>query len=199
MLQDVLRHEDPAHAAGQSQTHSHPAENSAVSAEEVQDAVTFYVRTGTYNYAHPECVLLSLVSSESEDDRRSAVSKVQKLRGDREYGDTEFGPRISPKLDLTATILQELISWQPDQEQKPVFTYSLTRKEIDMIQVKPYDVPGFSIHTQSIERAVKQLAEAVAAAVGQQARDGFIRARTHYREAMPSFSQKKDIISTFWF
>ena len=133
--------------------------------KEVRDAVTFYVRTGAW-YAHPECVLLSLVSSESEDDRRFAVSQILKLRGDREFGDTEVRPRITPKLNLTATTLQELISWQPGQVQEPVFTCSLTREEIKMIVEKPYEVPGFSIHTQITERAVKQVTEAAAAVVG---------------------------------
>ena len=69
-------------------------------------------------------------------------------------------------LNLTATTLQEFISWQLDQLQEPVFTCSLTREEIDVIVVKPYEVPDFSIHTQSTERAVKQVTEAAAAVVG---------------------------------
>ncbi|KAG0726614.1 Argininosuccinate synthase [Chionoecetes opilio] len=37
--------------------------------KKVQTAVTFYVRTGAW-FAHSECVLLSLMASQSEDDRR---------------------------------------------------------------------------------------------------------------------------------
>ena len=66
--------------------------------KEVRDAVTFYVRTGAW-YAHSECVLLSLVSSESVDDRRFAVSQIQQLRGDRELGGTEVRPRITPQAE----------------------------------------------------------------------------------------------------
>ena len=46
----------------------------------------------------------------------------RKPRSCGEYGDTEVGPRITPKLDLAAITLQELISWLPDQAQEPVFT-----------------------------------------------------------------------------
>ncbi|KAG0714226.1 hypothetical protein GWK47_014503 [Chionoecetes opilio] len=55
----------------------------------------------------------------------------------------------------------------------------------------------FSIHTQSTARVVKQVTEAAAAVVGQQARDGFIRARAHHRETMPCFRSKKDMMDTF--
>ncbi|KAG0703609.1 hypothetical protein GWK47_024829 [Chionoecetes opilio] len=123
--------------------------------KKVQTAVTFYVRTGAW-FAHSECVLL-LMASQSEDDRRFAVTQILKPRAGEEYGDTS---------------IQEIL-------------------------VKPYEVPEFSIHTQSTERVVKQVTEAVVAVVGQQARDGFIRARAHHRETMPCFRSKKDMMDTF--
>ena len=69
----------------------------------------------------------------------------------------------------------------------------MSTDQIQEILVTPYEVPRFSIHTQSTERVVKQVTEAAAAVVGQQARDGFIRARAHHREAMPCFKSKKDL------
>ena len=164
--------------------------------KKVQTAVTFYVRTGAW-FAHSECVLLSLMASQSEDDRRFAVTQILKLRAGEEYGDTSVRPRITPKLNLSATSLQTLISWQPGQVHEPAFTCSLSGDQIQEILVKPYEVPEFSIHTQSTERVVKQVTEAAAAVVGQQARDGFIRARAHHRETMPCFRSKKDMMDTF--
>ncbi|KAG0698754.1 hypothetical protein GWK47_025973 [Chionoecetes opilio] len=130
--------------------------------KKVQTAVTFYVRTGAL-FAHSECVLLSLMASQSEDDRS----------------------------------LQTLISWQPGQVHEPAFTCSLSGDQIQEILVKPYEVPEFSIHTQNTERVMKQVTEAAAAVVGQQARDWFIRARAHHRETMPCFRSKKDMMDTF--
>ncbi|KAG0727262.1 hypothetical protein GWK47_035023 [Chionoecetes opilio] len=164
--------------------------------KKVQTAVTFYVRTGAW-FAHSECVVLSLMASQSEDDRRFAVTQILKLRAGEEYGDTSVRPRITPKLHLSATSLQTLISWQPGQVHEPAFTCSLSGDQIQEILIKPYEVPEFSIHTQSTERVVKQVTEAAAAVVGQQARDGFIRAGAHYRETMPCFRSKKDMMDTF--
>ncbi|KAG0714883.1 hypothetical protein GWK47_013237 [Chionoecetes opilio] len=82
----------------------------------------------------PRCFLLSLMASQSEDDRRFAI--------------------------------QEIL-------------------------VKPYEVPEFSIHTQSTERVVKQVTEAAAA--GQ--RRG-LSGSGHHRETMPCFRSKKDMMDT---
>ncbi|KAG0721964.1 hypothetical protein GWK47_045364 [Chionoecetes opilio] len=133
--------------------------------KKVQTAVTFYVRTGAW-FAHSECVLLSLMANQSEDDCRFAVTQILKLRAGEEYGDTSVIPRITPKLNLSATSLQTLISWQPGQVHEPSFTCSLSGDQIQEILVKPYEVPEFSIHTQSTERVVKQVTEAAAAVVG---------------------------------
>ena len=42
-----------------------------------------------------------------------------------------------------------------------------------------------------------KVTEAASSVVGQEARDGFIRARAHHREAMPVFKSKKHILATF--
>jgi hypothetical protein len=164
--------------------------------KKVQDMVTFYVRTGAW-FSHPECILVSLLASQSEGDRRFAVNQILKLRGKNNYGDTSVRPRITPKMNLSATSLQKLITWKSSQVHEPVFTCTLSNDEIKEFLSKPYDVPKFSIHIQSTERAVTQVTEAAAAVVGHQARDGFIRARAHHRDAMPSFRSKQDIMVTF--
>ena len=61
----------------------------------------------------------------------------------------------------------------------------------------PMEEPPYHIHTQNTERSVKAVTEAAAAFVGHSARDGFVRARVHHSEMMPSFKSKKDIIPTF--
>lgn len=148
--------------------------------KKVQEAVTFGVWTG---------------ATQNENDRRFAVTQILTLRGNEEYGDMSLRPRITSKLNLSATSLHNLITWQPGKVQEPVFTCFLSRDQIKEILIKPYQVLEFSIHTQSTERVVKQMAETAAVVVGQQAREGFIRGRVHHREAIPSFRSKKDIMT----
>ena len=80
---------------------------------------------------------------------------------------------------------------------EPVYTCKLTKGELKEILEKPFDVPKFSIHTQSTERFVKQVTEAADNVVGQERRDGYVRARMHCRDEMPVFRTKKNIMTIF--
>ena len=97
-------------------------------------------------------------------------------------------PRRTPLLNLEATSLTSLIAWEDVHE--PVFTTSLTKQEVsDLVEV-PFPAPAFSVHTQSVERIVKQVTEAAASVVGFEAREGFITARMEHTLAMPKFTTK---------
>ena len=117
----------------------------------VKDVITFYVRKGAW-YAHPECLLLSLLASSNSQDRLFAVNQILKLRNGDEYGDNSVRPRVTPKLNLSATSLTNLISWKEDEVQEPAFTCSITTAEIQTFVETPYKPPLFSSHTQSTER-----------------------------------------------
>ena len=164
--------------------------------KEVKRIITPYVRTGAW-YSHSECVLLSLMGSSSMEDRRFAVDLILKIRGKNELGDMSVRIRKMPKLNLKATSLRTLIEWKVKEAHEPVYTCKLTKQELQQIVEKPFDVPRFSIHTQSTERCVKQVTEAAASVVGQERRDGYIRARIQSREDVPVFRTKKHIMVLF--
>ena len=93
-----------------------------------------------------------------------------------EFGDSSVRPRITPKLNLSATGLSKLISWKPGQVYEPIYTCSLSKAEIKGFIDLTYEYPNLSCHTQSTERCVKLVTEAAAAVCGQEARDGYIQA-----------------------
>ena len=119
--------------------------------KKVRDAITFYVRTGAW-YSHPECVLLSLLASPKQEDRQFAVDKILKSRNGSEFGNNSVRARVTPKMNLSATSLTNLITWKPDQVQEPSFTCSIPTSEIQDFVETPYKPPKFSCHTQSTER-----------------------------------------------
>ena len=128
--------------------------------KQVRDVVTFYVRSGAW-YALPEKVLLSLLASSESKDRKFAIDLILKARGKSELGDMSVRPRKTPKLNLSATTLTKLITWREVQVHEPVFTCSLTREEIKGFKNHPFTPPHFTSHTQSTERAVKQVIDAI--------------------------------------
>ena len=123
--------------------------------KQVRDILTFYVRTGAW-YAHHENILISLLASSDTEDRKFAVDQILKLRGKSEFGDMSVRPRRTPKLNVSATSLIKLITWNIEDVQEPVFTSSLPKKEIRRFLEHPFTPPPFTSHTQSTERAVKQ-------------------------------------------
>ena len=85
-------------------------------------------------------------------ERKFAIDQVIKLRGGSEFGDNSLRPRITPKLNLSATSLTTLISWAPGKVQEPSFTCSLSTSEILGFEKIPYLPPKFTCHAQSTER-----------------------------------------------
>ena len=120
-----------------------------------QDAVTKYIRTGAW-YAHSENILLSLLASSDKLDREFAVDKILNFRGTKNFGDSRTRPRVTPKINLDASKLVELIPWDTEPVHEPIFTCDMSSENIKNFVEEPFKVPFFSIHTQSTERAVKQ-------------------------------------------
>ena len=158
--------------------------------DQVQQIVLPTLRRSAWN-SHSESVLQTMISSESKEEREFAVSTILKIRGRNNLGNTKPRPRKLPVLNLEASKLQDMISWKGAKE--PILTCGLSREELALFKEKPMEVPYYCLHTQGIERAVKQVTEASEAVYGFERRDGFIRTRAENRQLMPDFSSKKSL------
>ena len=127
---------------------------------EVLQAVSPYIKTGAW-FAHSEALLLTLLASDSKEERKFAVMKVLNLRGDNELGDMEPRSRITPEINLEAERCKDLINWDKEAIHEPVFTCGLNQTEIKAIISNPLQVASYPLHTQSTERAVKQVIDAI--------------------------------------
>ena len=184
--------------------------------EEVREIVTPYIQSGAW-FAHPEAMLVSLLASPTQTDREFAVEQILKVRGDSDMGDMRRRDRVTPYLRMEATTLSGMIDWEKDTVHEPVFSCSLTKAQLREVVDKPMVIPYYPIHTQSTERAVKQVllnkssmlvtnlniylqvTEAAAAVCGPEKRDGYVRARVAHREVMPKFQSKQDLKKFFQF
>ena len=129
------------------------------------------IQRGAY-YGHSEHVLQTLLCSTEEDDRRFAVNKILQLREERntrlvepllkkfkqtkETNLINIRARKNPELDMEATSLKNMINWESDVHE-PVLTCELTNEELMHFYEQPVKVPVIGLHTQSIERCVKQV------------------------------------------
>ena len=79
-----------------------------------------------------------------------------------------------------------MINWM-----EQILACDLTKAELEEIRNTPMVVPYYSLHTQGIERAVKEVTEASETVYGFERRDGMIRTRAENRKLMPALNSKK--------
>ena len=157
---------------------------------EVQDIVIPYARSSAW-FSHSEAVLQTMLCSNQREDRVFAVEKILEIRGDSMYGSMKPRARRLPELNVNARDLQSLISWKNSHE--PVLTCHMAKEEIIKMKDQAMVVPYYCVHTQGIERAVKEVTQASEAVYGFERRDGWIRARANNRNLMPKLGTKKDL------
>ena len=96
---------------------------------------------------------------------------------------------------MEATSARELIDWKSEKVYEPVFTIKMSIEDIKQLVTTPLQIPPFSLHTQSCERAVQEVSKASNEVYGETRRDGWVRARVAHREVLPVFGSKKDIMA----
>ena len=155
---------------------------------DVQTILEPTLRRSAWN-SHGEAVLQTMICSEDKTERESAISTILKIRGKNQLGNTKPRPRKNPQLNLAATQLKNLIDWKGAKE--PVMTCHLTKDEIKQFKKEPMQVPYYPLHTQGIERAVKETTKASECVYGFERRDGYIRGRAENIRLMLVLDSKK--------
>ena len=126
-------------------------------------------------FAHPENILLSLLASKEETERRFAVRVILDKVRKGEKGDSSVRTLKVPNINWKASKMQELIDWDQTTVTEPVVTTHLSSEELLALLDGPLEVPDWTCHTQAVERTVKKVTEASKMVVGREKRDGWIR------------------------
>ena len=124
--------------------------------EDTREIVEPVIQRGAWQ-AHSENMLLSMMGSDDEIERRFAIKKIIEIRGDKELGDDSVRDFHVPTLKWDADSLFNLIDWSGENEPiyEPVITCSFTNEELKQFLDKPLPADDVPCHTQSCERAVK--------------------------------------------
>ena len=97
-----------------------------------------------------------------------------------------------PKLNIDiASTIMDLNDCTEARE--PVLTCSLAKEDIERFRDNPMNVPKYCLHTQGIERAVKEVTQASESVYGFERRDGFIQGRAENRSLMSSLDTKMSL------
>ena len=141
-------------------------------------------------FSHSEPLLSTMSCSEDKEERVFASDMILKIRGKNKFGNTKPRPMKLPSLNLQATRLQDMIDWTGAKE--PVITCSLTKEQIKEIKEEPLKAAFYSLHTQGMERAVKETTSASGTVYGQERRDGLICVTAENRQLMSALETKAD-------
>ena len=158
---------------------------------ELKKVVDLVIQRNAF-FAHPENILLSMITDECKTIRELGMRRILRARSEK-YGIRQFSV---PKLNFDANDYISIIDWQKTEVSDPPLLAHISQDDIEMFvangDVPVVDFPKYLCHTQAVERCVKLVTEASLSVCGQKARDGFIRVRLESRQIMPNFNTKAD-------
>lgn len=146
-------------------------------------------------WAHPEQVLLGMVTDGDESVRRRAVQRIREARQQELANDTGKVRRFElPAVKFDASVYTEIIDWDKVTVTQPPLLRQLSEEDLVRIEQEPLSLPAYPVHTVAVEREVRAVTEASAAVLGKEARHGFVTATRKHRRELPVFNSKQDAV-----
>lgn len=140
-------------------------------------------------FAHPENLLLAMLSDPRPYIRELAARRIKKCRMQNNKTVRVF--RV-PVLNLDADDYIGLIDWQKTMVTEPPLSFNISNEALDNIVTgkEVLNFEKFPCHTQAVERCVKLVTEASTKVCGESSRDGYIRLKLEGRKILPTFENK---------
>ncbi|CAG9831128.1 unnamed protein product [Diabrotica balteata] len=141
--------------------------------------------------AHSEHILLGMLFDSLKHIRAFAGKRIEKARQTETRAHRVFKP---PQVNFETEDYINLIDWQSTRVTKPPLMADFSKEEIEMIvnsgssDRKEFKIP---LHTQAVERVVKEVTAASKHVFGVQEREGFIRSGLLDRKYLPKFETKR--------
>ncbi|XP_053950548.1 uncharacterized protein LOC128871890 [Anastrepha ludens] len=116
-------------------------------------------------FAHPENLLLSMVTDENRNVRKIGVQRILKARETTSTAKNSVRSFILPKLNFNATNYYEMIDWSstilsPPPVLRNVLNADLLSSIDNQPSISQWNLSSFPCHTQAVERTVKLVTEA---------------------------------------
>ncbi|KAF0291217.1 hypothetical protein FJT64_001141 [Amphibalanus amphitrite] len=159
--------------------------------QDIQDIIRPVISRNGY-WAHPEQLLLAMVADEDREIRTAAIQHIRAAR-EREKEGQEVRKFTLPTINFGAQRYVDLIDWAAEKVTEPPLLRDLSVTELQGIAAAPLRVSAYPVHTQAVERAVRDVTEASLRVVGEEARHGRITACIKHRKSVPKFNSKRDV------
>ena len=167
---------------------------------EVQSILAKSIQLGAY-CLNEETLLLTMLAGQNEEDRRFAIRTIESIRskdGNPNLGNPKYRKKETPKINFDATSFRDVIDWKGKRKMyEPVLTCYLTTEQLRMFHSKPYELASchmWPCHTQSVERAVREVTITCGLVSTKFRRDGLLQSRAGAREVLPRNNSKADFV-----
>jgi len=159
---------------------------------EVKAVIDPIIQRNAY-FAHPENLLLAMVTDERHHIKQLGLRRILKARQQMRTGVRKF---CVPTINFDSADYVDLINWMETDVTVPPLLSPIPTSEISSRILDKNDASLSFIqvpcHTQAMERHVKLVTEASQSVCGKRARDGYIKNRIESRRQMAAFNQKTD-------
>lgn len=139
-------------------------------------------------YAHPENILLSMITDSRADVKLKALEIIKKCSSNH------LRKFTVPKINFKSSEYHEMITWKDCDFSVPPLLKDLSSSEMEhLTEVEDYDLPELNLpsHTQAVERCVKLVTESAASVSTPDRRDGLIRVTNLSRSKLKHFGQSQ--------
>lgn len=145
-------------------------------------------------FAHPENILLSMISDSRPHIRKLGWCRIKKARTTNSNSVRRFSV---PPLNKQCEDYIDILNWRDLHEYtEPPITKNLTDEQINSYIDNPlvFEVDPYPIHTQAVERTIKLVSEACLHVASEQAREGYILNKLASQKRIKLFDSKKDFV-----
>ena len=143
-------------------------------------------------FAHPENVLLSMLSDSRPEIRTQAVEKIVQARNNERHSSVRKF-RV-PTLNFQADDYTKMINLNSSNVTPPPVLSNVSSEDLfRSLNEDKWEFFGYPNNTQAVERTVKLVTAASESVCGYTARDGFIRATLKSRKNLPKNDNKQHL------
>ena len=142
-------------------------------------------------FAHPENVLLSMISDSRRNIRQEAIEKIVQARRDNS-DNTEIRLFRVPDINFQANDYTDMVDLS-SVSSPPVLSNISSDELLQCLDNEKWEFFNYPNHTQAVERTVKLVTDVSSRVSGQQNRDGVIGATLKSRKILPKNDNKKHL------
>lgn len=160
--------------------------------EDLKKIIDPVIQRNSY-FAHPENMLLAMLTDDKKHIRELAARRILKARSTQQTSTTRLFEL--PCINFNAATYIDLINWQEKITEPPILKIFSDQEIRHVVETGDEDHLTFlrlPCHTQAVERAVKMTTEAATSQCTEKARLGAIKAKLESRNVMPKFETKRD-------